>query len=137
MRIVGYAVALWILTSVAAAAAETRYNIRPSMGSMTVSSKPCGAETRKELDGLIDRKITIGLTDKGMTIHSKGNDPVAADFYAPGADIAVGRWLFGKKSLLVTLRPADTHSNARVIDVSIIRRLDEHECYEQWQGRVE
>lgn len=131
------AVALWIMLSAAPAGAETRYAVRPSMGALAVSTKPCGAETRKELDGLIDRKITLVLTDKVMTIHSKDNVPVAADFYVPGADIAVGRWLFGKKSLLVTLRPADTHSNARVIDVSIIRHLDEHECYEQWQGRVE
>lgn len=133
-----------LLLLVASAHADERYKIHPTSGWFAQTAKPCGEETRTQINELVSAVPTliVDRTTEGvqMQIVRAGkttlvsNETLAPTSTDPGT-YAWFRW--GTKRMVIKVMPATKTSPDRYVTLSLIRTLDAIECTEKWAGKAE
>lgn len=140
---------LLVCALVSVASAETLV-VRPE-GAMAQSKRPCGSYTRKQVENYIKAQPILLVEKKGMSMGPRGDTLKPANMTTADAEdksVVYGFWkMFSKmdsdadepvfsKTIIITLNSFFNKDGSRDVKLSIVRRIDGIECYEQWQGTV-
>ncbi len=131
-----------MLVMVSVARAE-KLELRGSQGEMVASPTPCGKFTRKQVESYIAARPLIVIGNADISMGPKGGTLKPATMYqeATSKDPAFGFWRLDSKmddsvdeppfmkTIIVALTP-----RSRKVRLSIVRKIDDIECYEQWEG---
>lgn len=140
---------LLVCALVSTASAETLI-VRPE-GAMVQSKRPCGSYTRKQVENYIKAEPVLLIEKKGMSMGPRGDSlKPASKTVSDEKDksVSYGFWNLNSKmdadpeepvfskTVIVTLSSFFNKDGSRDVKLSIVRRIDAIECYEQWQGTV-
>lgn len=120
--------------------ADTAYVIHLSEGvflsDFVTTPDACGEETRMEMLGLLRAQPVVTVTDDSLQFTTRTNRDRESDESHLGVD-AEGRWGFGKKTLVVSVRKWGLGDRgSKTIDVEVTRNLKTGFCRELWSGVV-
>lgn len=131
------------------ASAETLV-VRPE-GAVVASKRPCGSFTRKQVENYIRAQPVILVEKKGMSMGPRGDTLKPASMTVgdeKDKSTTYGFWKFFSKmdadteepvfskTVIITLSSFFNKDGSRDVKLSIVRRIDDIECFEQWQGTV-